>query len=1276
MKNKMNLGAKISIAIVSLIVLIVVCLSPNLIKRLVGNVNSIDINTNAAINTGVVLNVNKVYSYEEDNPLVLKIYNGSSSVVTVNSVILSGYCLEEICPSFETKNLETPIIINSDEEKEYIVKSDDFSNTYINGLIKVGIQYRINEIEEETEVVKTYNIVSSSIEVNENTIGSLNANNSNTSENDSKEFTFTGADESGKDNIYVKISDANIHMDKSEKLEDLNVYYSIRSSFGNKWEYEHPQNENSTTNKLMFNEQNKSNIKSYFSYVSPSKSIKGTGSFEYGNQFKLVGAPNNMYSNVDVVLGFYFRQYKDSIFGVGGYEYWSDEATPFSSSEIPHFTLTVYDKSSLRQAILNGFNKIDKLDEEVELDSWYNYVNIISNAINLYNSRDKFPYHSSFEDTISDQNRISKEVTQDEIDNMINLLNNTSIEKKALADYTKLNELVQKIQSKQEAWYTPESYLEFKKVYDERSNYADISSAYQSKIDNYVARLQSAFDELVMYDANYEEVDAAIKSANLVVNKTEDGKYDLYTEESWNRLQDAINSVDRSLKIENQDVVDGYAKAISDAHASLEIAPANYGELNALISSYKDSEAYKNNWYTDETKMPVDEYLENVSDDKLITEQDVVDKWVEELEPLIDALKLKKALGYLDSDNYVPFEGALSIEGYMNIIKNLDKSLYTDEGVEIIDMMIEMYEAGTDEMFNLTIDRQDEMDEFLRSFDVLIKYQLDTIKLPGDYTELCELYEKALLINQDYYEDVSELRQALWDINWDYKIDEQDEVDASVQRLQEAMDNLVMKDADYTDFNEAYEKLSNLNSAYYVDFSDAEAALLQAEDAMNLKIDEQQKVDDATNALNDAYSKLVLKDADYSQINTLKAVIAGLDKNKYTNFETVEEALNNVVYGKKADEQDVVDEMYRKLKNAYDNLQKTKADYSKLNEAVANAKRYESNKDNYTNYSDLEKLINEINYNLTWEDQDEVDALASRINGAINNLNKKPADYSALANILSKIPSDYSKYDNTLKNEINTYLDLVKKLSKNLKYDEQSLIDELVVKGNALLQKISNANVEDGNVINNDQPSINTDVILSYLEVNGTRVDISKSPFKSTVAYNVSEAKISVGLASNDSTSRVYGGKVLVPGDNNVTIIITTKDNKTYTYSLVITRLTSSNYLSDLKVKGSNIEFNKNKEEYNVKVDKNTDKLDLSTITEDENAKVTIKGNENLKNGSKVTIEVESEDGSVRVYTLNVQKPGSVDARIIIVLIMILAVIAGIFRYIQERRRINKENNV
>ena len=198
---------------------------------------------------------------------------------------------------------------------------------------------------------------------------------------------------------------------------------------------------------------------------------------------------------------------------------------------------------------------------------------------------------------------------------------------------------------------------------------------------------------------------------------------------------------------------------------------------------------------------------------------------------------------------------------------------------------------------------------------------------------------------------------------------------------------------------------------------------------------------------------------------------------------------------------------------------------------------------------------------------------------------------------------------------------------------------------------------------------------MSYLKVNGSDVNINLSPFTYNVGYDVSSADIEVGVASKSSTVKVYGGKVLVPGENNITIIITTSQGKTYTYRLIINRSTTSDYLSDLKVAQGEIDFNKTKQEYNIKVDKNTDKLDLSAITEDENAKVTIKGNKNIKNGSKVYIEVESADGNVRVYTLNVQKKGSVDIKVIIILVMVLAVLSGIFKFIQERYKYKKQNN-
>lgn len=1255
MKDKKNIGSKIAIGIISLVVLVVVCLSPNLIGRLLGSVNSVDTSSGEGIKTGVVIDTNLIL--DSSNEVTLKIYNGAESDITVNSYIWRNTC-KFGCDSenFNVINLDTPITIKANSEEQYVISDAKSKVSALdnNGMADVGVQYVLDD--------KIYNLFSFVGDFP----GFTASMNSSGEQLTSEEFVFQSKHNAeGKDDIFVTLSDNDIHMDITEDLSSLNLTYKLKSDFSNSWTFESPIKESAFAAN-MFGEPNKSNIKDFLYVRTNDESISGKGAFDYssGKQFSINGTPKHVMTHQTIIPTFYFQQYKNKTFGGVEYRYVSDLQEDYLSVKIPQFSLTVYDKSGLLTAANNAIEKIKSYaEEDVDFDSWYNYILTFSNASELYSSRDFYEYCNL------DGNCERKEVTQAEIDRVIDELNNYTFQKKASADYTAYNELVSKIESKQESWYTQESYAKFKVVYDERSNYQDITEAYQSKLNNYVKKLQDAFSELEMLDADYSAVDAAITSANLITNKTEDGKYDRYTEESWNALLDAINGVDRSLKIENQDIVNGYAVAISNAQAGLVEADAIYDDLNEIIAQYRDTEAYINNWYTDETKNPVEDYLKKITFDKKITEQMVVDTWVEELTPLVEALKLKKALGYLDADNYKPFEGALSVEGYINYLRNLDRSLYTEETLESIDDIINMYEDGTDEMLNLTIDRQEDLDELLKEFDNIIKFYLE--KKPGDYTELCEYYKEALELNLDYYEDVSDLRQALWDINWDYKIDEQDKIDEETENLRKIINNLVMKSADYTEFNKAYEKAKALNANYYVDFSKVQVAITNANKATGLKIDKQSVVDEATNALNEAISNLTLKDADYSKINTLKSVIEQLDESKYTNFDIVKKALNAVEYGKKANEQKLVDQMYNELKNAYDNLKKTRANYSELEKAVENAKKYEPNKNNYVNYSEVEKIINSINYTLSWEDQDKVDDLTKKINDAISNLRKKPANYSELSNILSKIPSDYSDYELSLKNQIKNFLEKTKKLSNNLTYDEQEIIDNLVRQGNELVQKISLADKNNNNVNDNNE-NLNSDIILSYLKVNNNKVDIKQLPFKYTVEYDVVEAKIDVGLVSNSSTSKVYGGNVLMPGDNNITIVVTTKDGKTYTYMLIVTRKTTSDYLSDLSVKGNDIEFIKTKQEYTVKVDKKTNKLDLSAIAEDENATVNIKGNKNIKNGSKVTIEVKSTDGSVRVYTLNVQKTGSVDVGIILILIMILAILAAIFKYVQEKQKVNK----
>ena len=1228
MKNKNKILAIIFIVIVVVIGSCVIAFSPNLINRLLGNINSTDTETNTEVKTGVILDSDLTYK-KDTTSIPLKIYNGSDDLITINAVIWRTMCSSDSCDEFNVINLDEPVTIEADSDYEYQVT--DVSNFMNESAVDLGVQYVLDD--------KVYNLASKSIKINDFDDYTLNKNGA---EDVPEEFTIMHNGEYDYlGNIVIRLSDTDIKMDLSEKLEDLNVKYQFKI-LSNRWFITNPQNEKTD---YLFGKPNPYNHYNYFNLkggVANGNSFSGHAAMQdYSSDFEFIlqGTPIKTVDNETIILGLHVTEYADdySAHDNPSAKHNTSESM-FSSEKIPQFTLTVYDKSELATAIQNGIDKIERLSEEkASLDSVIEYARLIyDEGIAVYENR---------------------EVTQTQINEVTSKINNFEIEMNPVANYTELDNTISKINALNRSYYAEGAFTE---IDTQLARYEEgLSSNYQTKIDNLNTRLTNLYNSLEMLDADYTKVDSAVETAGMLTNETSDGKA-LYSTESWTNLQNALNAVVRGKKIDEQDIVDGYAIAITNAIANLEYAPADYTELNEFIEGYN---AYKD-YFVEDTIAPIEEYLKNITFDKDITEQDVVDKWYEDLTELAENLKLKPAQGYYYSDNYELLEvyGLMPLEGYRDFFMNAQREYYTDESVEIIDMVNDGFENGGDEIYGYTILEQEEFNMILMGLQTYVD-MLE--KKPGNYEELCNYYEMAINLNTDYYVDVTELTNALSDIDFNLKIDEQDKIDEMTQSLKDAINGLVLKDADYTEFNKSYEKAISLSSKYYVDFSAVDAAISFANTVKGLKIDRQNEVDEATDRLNDAMSKLVLKDADYSRIETLKAIINELDKSKYTNFNVVESALNDIIYGKKANEQNLVDTMYDNLRKAYDSLVKIKADYTELNAAVENAKKYESQKDSYSNYNDLQDILNSIDYNLTFDKQDVVDNYVTKINEAIKNLRKKLADYTELQEVISKIPSDYSDLDKTLQSEIESLLKEANSLSKNLTIDDQSKIDALVVKFKALIDKLPTAG--NGN--------ISDEVILSYLKVNGSNVNIKTKPFKYDVGYDVSSADIEVGVVSKSSTVKVYGGKVLVPGENNITIIITTSQGKTYTYRLIINRSTTSDYLSDLKVAQGEIDFNKTKQEYNIKVDKNTDKLDLSAITEDENAKVTIKGNKNIKNGSKVYIEVESADGNVRVYTLNVQKKGSVDIKVIIILVMVLAVLSGIFKFIQERYKYKKQNN-
>ena len=133
-----------------------------------------------------------------------------------------------------------------------------------------------------------------------------------------------------------------------------------------------------------------------------------------------------------------------------------------------------------------------------------------------------------------------------------------------------------------------------------------------------------------------------------------------------------------------------------------------------------------------------------------------------------------------------------------------------------------------------------------------------------------------------------------------------------------------------------------------------------------------------------------------------------------------------------------------------------------------------------------------------------------------------------------------------------------------------------------------------------------------------------------TLEFDVKDG-VAAGTAINISLS----GIVLSDGTNETPL-----SDIVYTNS-VAKPLSKNNKLTSLSVAEGSLspEFKTTVTSYNVgEVPYSVSALTISTVTEDENAKVSIKGN-NLKVGSNlITITVTSESGAQRVYTISVKR--------------------------------------
>lgn len=190
----------------------------------------------------------------------------------------------------------------------------------------------------------------------------------------------------------------------------------------------------------------------------------------------------------------------------------------------------------------------------------------------------------------------------------------------------------------------------------------------------------------------------------------------------------------------------------------------------------------------------------------------------------------------------------------------------------------------------------------------------------ADYTEYNKAVEQAKALDRSLYTDLTELDEALSAEIGGLSNAQQNIVDEQTAKIEAALDNLVLKPADYSRVNEQINTVPE-HLEYYTDETvNALNKILNGID-YGLDITKQEVVNSYVEQLQNAISALEYKPADYTKYDKAVSEAKGLDKEKYVDFSQVEKELAVDVGGRNITQQEEVDLQTKAILAAIDALE-------------------------------------------------------------------------------------------------------------------------------------------------------------------------------------------------------------------------------------------------------------------------------------------------------------------------------------------------------------------
>lgn len=150
-----------------------------------------------------------------------------------------------------------------------------------------------------------------------------------------------------------------------------------------------------------------------------------------------------------------------------------------------------------------------------------------------------------------------------------------------------------------------------------------------------------------------------------------------------------------------------------------------------------------------------------------------------------------------------------------------------------------------------------------------------------------------------------------------------------------------------------------------------------------------------------------------------------------------------------------------------------------------------------------------------------------------------------------------------------------------------------------------------------------------------------------TVPKNVEKVNVYAKKSSDKATVEGTGDKTLKIGENVVEVTVTAEDGTKKVYTMNITRTEEEEIKStNAKLRSITItptgltpDFDKEKNEYTLKVGNDVEEIKVSATKDDEKSKYEVIGNTSLKEGeNEVKIIVTAEDGTTNIYVIKVTR--------------------------------------